>query len=339
MKNRAVIDRGIGETRIAVYEGKKLAELYLRRWSDKFRPRSGDIFAGRISKIDKSMGGAFVALGHGPDGLLKFTNAAGAPRLTEGQMVKVEITREAIAEKGPVLHFVDLSELSKPSPLVQISIEDFLKRRFGFDITLEEAPVNNIEEACDTIIALPGGGDIAIEPTRALIAIDVDKGNAMSGFDVSKIAAGVIAQQLRLRGLGGLIAIDFPNLRQPKQRDTLVSAVDYAVANDPSLVKVAPLSRFGVIEMTRTVTNRSLDEELKRGGTDFTPETYALIALRRLEREALAAPGAQLTLYLPQRAFDWLSVDNIDWQSAMVEKIGARFKLETGEAISVKADR
>ena len=339
MKHRAVIDKGIGETRIAVYEGKRLAELYLRRWSDKLRPRSGDIFAGKISKLDKSMGGAFVSLGHGPDGLLKFTNAAGAPRLNEGQMVKVEITREAISDKGPVLHFVDLSELSKAGPLVQISIEDFLSRRFGPGLQMEEALVNNIEDACETVIALPGGGDIAIERTRALIAIDVDKGNALSGLDVSKVAAVTIARQLRLRGLGGLIAIDFPNLRQPKQRELLMNALHDAVADDPSLIKTAPLSRFGVVEMTRTVTHRSLDEVLKQGGQIFTDETIALIALRRLEREAIVNPGAQLVLYLPEKAAIWLAADHIDWRSAISEKIGERFTIELGETINVKADR
>ena len=339
MNVRAVIDRGIGETRVAVYERRKLVELYVRRWSDKNLPRIGDIFAGRISAIDKSMGGAFVSLGAGPDGLLKFTNAPGAPRLTEGQMIKIEIKRESISEKGPVLGFIDLSQMNEPGPLVQISIEDFLKRRFGPEIKFEEAPVNYAEDVIVTLIALPGGGDIAIEPTRALIAIDVDKGSAQSAFDAAKAATTVIAHQIRLRGLGGLIAIDFPNLRQPKQRAALEIAMQEAISNDPNPIKTAPLSRFGVMEMTRAVNSRSLDEVFMPDGHNLSVETSAMMALKRLQREALTCPGAKMTLQIPDAVYAWLDQDDIGWRNAMQQKIGARFKICKGDTMHVSSDR
>ncbi len=334
MKRKAVIDTAVGETRCAIYEGRSLVEIYIRRWSDKGMPRLGDIFAGRITSTDKSLGGAFVDLGIGPHGLLKFTNASGAPRLTEGQMIKVEIIRESIAEKGPVLRFVDVSEMTDPTALVQISLADFIKRRFGPEIIFEEAPVNFVEDAVETVIALPGGGDIAIEPTRALIAIDVDKGSALSGFDVSKTAAPVIAQQLRLRGLGGLVAIDFPNIRQPKQREQLLDLMQKAFEDDPNPVKIASLSRFGVMEMTRAVKTRSLDAlyaNKKISG--------AMLALKRLEREAVSSPGAQLVLTVPHYIHKWLADDVIGWEASMANRIGKRFTLEAGTQLSVKADR
>jgi len=334
MKIKAVIDEGVGETRCAVYEGKKLVEIYIRRWSGKDGPRLGDIFAGKLTKIDKSMGGAFVDLGAQPHGLLKFTNAQGAPRLTEGQMIKVEITREGTAKKGPVLKFVDVTDLSKPQPLVQITLEDMLKRRFGPDLKIEYANVNHVEDAVSREIALPGGGDICIERTRALVAIDVDRGTAMNGFEVCLQAASVAADQIRLRGLGGLIVIDFPNLRQPKQRDRLYKAMQDAVKDDPNIIKVAPLSRFGAIEMTRAVQTRSLDEQF----ADKT-ETGAMLALRRLEREAAANPGAQLVLSVPHYIFHWLENDLIDWKDAMTNKIGGRFRLRAGNVIEVSSDR
>ncbi len=334
MKHRAVIDRGIGETRIAVYEGKRLAELFIRRWSDKNRPRLGDIFAGKITSIDKSMGAAFVDLSHGPHGLLKFTEAKGAPRLTEGQMIKAEIKREAISGKGPVLRFIDLSDLTKPMPLVQIELEDFLKRRFGPNIVIEEAPVNHVEDAVDAETALPGGGDIAIERTRALIAIDVDKGSAQNGYDVSKAAIPIIASQLRLRGLGGLIAIDFPNLRQPKQREDLYNRMQSAFENDRNSVKIAPISRFGVMEMSRAIKTRPLDDLFADKA-----ENGAMLALRRLEREARQSGGAQLVLEVPEHVFNWLERDSIGWRAAMTERIGARFAVVRGAEIRVNVDR
>lgn len=334
MKIRAVIDRGVGETRCAVYEGRRLVEIHVRRWSDEGLPRLGDIFVGRVTSIDQSMGGAFVDFGAGPHALLKFTDMTGAPRLTEGAMVKCEIKREAISGKGPVVKLIDVSELNKAQALVQITLEDFLKRRFGPDVRFDEAPVNHIEDAALTEIALTGGGDIAIEPTRALVAIDVDKGNAQSSFEVSKAAAKLIAQQLRLRGLGGLIAIDFPNIRQPKQKEQLARVLETAFEDDPNPIKFAKFSRFGVQEMTRAIKTRPLDDLLKDKKISL-----AMLALRRLEREATAAPGAQLTLTVPHHIYPWLDEDSIGWKDAMTKKIGARFIVKVGPKLDVKADR
>lgn len=334
MKTRAVIDRGVGETRCAVYEGKRLVEIHIRRWSDAGLPRLGDIFAGRVTSIDKSLGGAFVDFGSGPHALLKFTQISGGPRLTEGSMIKAEITREAISGKGPVIKLIDESDLKKPRPLVQITLEDFLKRRFGPGIVFDEAPVNHIEDAMETEIALPGGGDIAIEQTRALVAIDVDKGTAPGSFDVAKSSVPVIASQLRLRGLGGLIVIDFPNIRQPKQKEQLAIAIENAFENDPNPVKFARFSRFGVQEMTRAIRTRPLDDLFKDKKISL-----AMLALRRLEREAKTSPGAKLTLTVPHHVHPWLDEDSIGWKKAMGDKIGARFSLEKGPKLDVKADR
>lgn len=63
MKRRCVIEYCIGETRAAIYENKKLVELHLRRFSNDLDPYVGDIFIGKVSKIDQSIGGAFVDLG------------------------------------------------------------------------------------------------------------------------------------------------------------------------------------------------------------------------------------------------------------------------------------
>ncbi len=339
MKRRCVIDEGIGETRAAIYEGRKLVELYLRRWSDQNLPRLGDRFVGKISDIDSGLGAAFVDLGQGPDGFLKFTDAANAPRFQQGQYVDVDISRESEGDKGPVLKFRGLSDVNKVGPVSQSSLKDQLRNRYSGQIEFEVAPISNLNDICLQEIAMDGGGDISIEPTRALIAVDVDRGTGPNGFEVSIKAAKLIASQLRLRGLGGLIAIDFPNLRQKKQRDQLYEAMNAAVIGDPNVIKIAPLSRFGVMEMTRQKKQRSLDDViLDRFGRPKV-ESMALQALQRLENEAKHAPGAKLTLMVPAQAYEWLEEDSIDWRSAMTDRIGARFSVVQGNVLDVKADR
>lgn len=338
MKRRAVIEEAVGETRAAVFEGKKLIELHAWRWSDIGKPRAGDIFSGRISRIETSLGAAFVELGSGPDGFLKFSNAPGAPRLNEGKYINVFVTRDAEPGKGPILKFEGIAEGTDKGVIKTKTMQDFIADRFE-GISFDTAAVNAVDEALDVELSIPGGGSIAIERTRALIAIDIDKGAANSGFDVSLAACTLIASQLRLRGLGGLFVIDFPNLRQVKQREKIFAAMQKAFADDIEPVKIAPMSRFGTIEFTRAKTRLSLDETMLDKSGAATVETQALRGVRELEREGRASGGAQLTLTVPPAAFEWLSEDSIGWKAAMTERLGARFNVISGGGISVEADR
>jgi len=183
MKRRCVIENCIGETRAAVYEGRKLVELYVRRETDASIPRQGDVFAGRVSKIDQSLGGAFINIGVQHDGLFKFTNSPNAPRFTEGQMAEFEVSKATEIGKGPVLKFKQLTKADKVGKLSGDDLKTTIAKRFdGIEFT--EATVSVIDEATETELAIKGGGTIAIERTRALVAIDVDKGTAVSSFDV-----------------------------------------------------------------------------------------------------------------------------------------------------------
>ena len=106
MKRRCVIEHCIGETRAAIYENRKLVELHLRRESNNLYPYIGDIFVGKISRIDQSIGGAFVDLGDSLYGFLKFSNSSGSPRFNEGFYGQFEITKASDLNKSPLLKFV-----------------------------------------------------------------------------------------------------------------------------------------------------------------------------------------------------------------------------------------
>ena len=338
MKRRCVIEECIGETRAAVYEGRRLVELYVRRWSEDNIPRQGDVFSGKITKIDPSMGGAFIELGTPVQGFFKFTNSPNAPRMTEGQMAEFEISKATEIGKGPIVKFRQLSAADKPQKLLGDDLKAFIAKRFdGIEFT--EASVSVIDEATETELAIKGGGTIAIERTRALVAIDVDKGAAVSGFDVCMAALPMIAHELRLRGLGGLVVVDLPNLRQPRQRNTVFKAAERAFADDPNIVKLAPLSRFGALELTRSKPGLSLDETLNNRIGSPTVETLALRALRQLEREGRANAGAKLELTVRHHVMNWLEAAHIDWRGPLTERLGARYAIIAGGTPSIKADR
>jgi len=338
MKRRCVIENCIGETRAAVYEGRKLVELYVRRETDASIPRQGDVFAGRVSKIDQSLGGAFINIGVQHDGLFKFTNSPNAPRFTEGQMAEFEVSKATEIGKGPVLKFKQLTKADKVGKLSGDDLKTTIAKRFdGIEFT--EATVSVIDEATETELAIKGGGTIAIERTRALVAIDVDKGTAVSSFDVCMTALPMIASELRLRGLGGLVVIDLPNLRQPRQRNTVFKAAERAFKDDPNNVKLAPLSRFGALELTRYKPELAIDEILNNRIGSPTTETIALRSIRQLEREGRANPGAKLTMTVRHHIFNWLEDGHIDWKAPLTDRLGARFEVVAGGTPSIVADR
>ena len=338
MKLRCVIDNAIGETRAAVWEGKTLIELYVRRTSEDAIPRLGDRFAGRVRRIEKSLGAAFIDLGAQPDGFFKFTTAPKAPRLVEGMRIEVEISREAEAGKGPNVKFIASAPDTKPGRVKGQSLREFIAARFP-GISFEAAGVNTLVDAVQTELSIPGGGTLTIERTKALTAIDIDSGTAPSPFSVAKAACPLIAHQLRLRGIGGLIAIDFPNLRQKRQREDIMAELEAAFERDPNPVKFAPLSRFGVVEMTRGRVGRSLDEILMDRHVQMTVETQALENIRALEREGRANSGARLTMAVTAPVYGWLKSGGLDWEAQLSDRLGARFSVVEGPAFSISGDR
>ena len=337
MKRRAVIETAIGETRAAIYEGRRMVELYVDRPWQK-TPRTGDIYIGRVTSVDPSVAGAWVEIGADAlPALMPFAAQKDMPKLTEGQGVEVSILRSQIGPKGATLRYLGESA-AKPGVVKKLSLKDRLLERFP-ELSFDEASVNAVDAACETSLALPGGGSITLEQTQALLAIDVDKGAAISASAAANEAAKLIASQLRLRGLGGLVVIDFPNLRQPKQRKTLEKTFEAACEVDYNVTKFNALSRFGVIEMTRSKPDLSLDDVLNTKYGEPTVATQAIRALRRLTREAAISAGAQLELFVTPEIEAWLNDAPFDWRAELTDRIGARFKLTQGSAVDVKADR
>jgi len=340
MKYRAVLEHTIGETRAAIYEGRRLVELHLERESQKSAPQSGDVYLVRITHLEPTLNGAFVDMGGVHSGFLSFTNNQAMPKVTEGQLLEVIVLRPPLNGKEATLRYLNPADSGKPGPVTKIDLKTRLSDRF-VGITFDEATVSVMDEVTERQIALKGGGSVTFDQTQALLAIDVDKGQGKTALDVSLEAAELVAKQLRLRGLGGLIVIDFPNLRQTRQRNQLFKAVERAFEGDSAIVKVAPLSRFGCVELTRSLDYPSLDSMLNTRYGDPTEETKALLALRQLLKEASDNRGANFTLAVSKDIDKWLKSKVIDWESALNERIGPRYTIEMHDSagFTLQADR
>jgi ribonuclease G len=162
------------------------------------------------------------------------------------------------------------------------------------------------DEALSPTLALAGGGSVHIEATRAATLVDVDSGTPETGspeqsaLAVNLAAARLIAQQIRLRSLGGGIVVDFVGLDDRRARERVRAAFAGALMADPAKPQLLGWTRLGHLELVRPRRTRPLAEallELAAGGPLVrTAVTVALEALRALRREARAQPGRRWRL-------------------------------------------
>jgi ribonuclease E len=127
----------------------------------------------------------------------------------------------------------------------------------------------NLEEQIEKVFArkinLPSGGSIVIEQTEALVVIDVNSGKTSEGNleqTASKAnleAADEVARQLRLRDLGGLVVIDFIDLRDRRNSQEVEQRLREALKQDKARITISGLSRFGLLEMSRQRIKTSKD--------------------------------------------------------------------------------
>lgn len=176
-----------------------------------------------------------------------------------------------------------------------------------------------VEEAIEALLqpeaALPSGGRLLIEPTRAMTVIDVDSAGHRGGEAGQALALAVdleaaveIPRQLRLRALSGLAVIDFLELRGRVDRKQVVDALRAGAKGDREPCRVFAMSVSGLVEMTRRRGAPALHEILTApcglagSGRAKTPVTLAFEALRAARRAATHDPGAVLTLRMAPRA-------------------------------------
>ena len=145
-------------------------------------------------------------------------------------------------------------------------------------------------------VKLKEGGSIVIDPTEALVAIDVNSGNfrtdsnaEVSAYKMNLNAAREIARQLRLRDLGGVIVNDFIDMRQEKHRRGVERALRDAMDRDRARTKIMRTSPFGLIEMTRQRIRPSLKRSVyddcpccSGRGIVKTAESMAIEVVRKL---------------------------------------------------------
>lgn len=172
---------------------------------------------------------------------------------------------------------------------------------------------SQIETAFEHEVKLPSGGSIVIDPTEALISIDVNSARATKGSDIEETAlytnleaADEVARQLRLRDMGGLVVIDFIDMMNNSNQRKVEERLNRALKIDRARVQVGKISRFGLLEMSRQRLRPSLEEtsssrcpRCNGQGTIRGTKSLALSILRLIKEEASKEGSVEVRAIVP----------------------------------------
>jgi ribonuclease E len=203
------------------------------------------------------------------------------------------------------------------SPRDQIKVKLYKEKipifdHYGMEKQIENIYVNRV--------SLKSGGSIIIDTTEALIAIDVNSGRSKSHkdnesmiFKTNSEAAVEIARQLRLRDLGGLIVIDFIDMRDKKNIREIEKILREELKKDRAKTDVSSISKFGLLELSRQRLNPSVESKSYQAcghcqgrGTVISPSASAVSYLRRIWMGLTKGKVARVNVTLPGEVANYI---------------------------------
>jgi len=257
-----------------------------------------------------------------------------APALLHKDLdLTMQIARDMLTEEVYV-YFLDNKEtcqevvdfVNKISPELKERVRHYDGKTPIFSAFNLEAEIERLRQVK---VALPSGGTIVIQEAESLCAIDVNTGRFTGSKSQEETvtmtnieAAQEIAHQLRLRNIGGIVVIDFIDMKKASNRNRVMESLADAVQRDRAKIRILPITRLGLIEMTRERKRESTvslmtDEcpECHGAGRVLSAESLRIRVQREIFELTQGRPGGQIRLQLhPQLA------DAFKERQAMIEK-------------------
>ncbi len=335
---RLFIDEAVGERRRALVDDKnRIFRLDVARKSEtNSPPRTGETW--RVRLVEPALDGGWrIDLGGGREGMLR---GGQGRQWSNGRHLVGRVVAEPWRDKGAVLKPLE-ETISGEAKLGRVAAAD--GDVFVRGVTVVETVSGPdarelldaaIEAAMGLECALAGGGRIWVESIRAGTVIDVDRGSAKAVVhEINLAAAKEAALQVSLRGLSGLIFIDFIGSPGKAKADELVGAfLEEAKRLGLKGIDCLGVSRFGVLQAARARERRDLFSALDCQAA----EREALDGLRFLETLGVSERGAQLELELTSRAAEWLKTSFPAWDEQMADRIGHRWRLVVTDRVDTR---
>lgn len=208
-----------------------------------------------------------------------------------------------------------------------------------------------IDDQLDTMynpeVTLPSGGYIVINPTEALVAIDVNSGKSTKGRSIEETAtrtnleaAEEVARQLRLRDLAGLIVIDFIDMEESRNNRAVERKMKEALKSDRARIQVGRISHFGLLEMSRQRLRPGvLDVNTAQcpmcNGTGIVRsiDSTALLVLRAVEEEGIRDRSAEIRVVMPTEVAIYIMNKKRDALMDIEQRYGFRVELAADQSM------
>ena len=209
-----------------------------------------------------------------------------------------------------------------------------------------------LDKLHDPNVSLDSGGYLVINPTEALVAIDVNSGRATREKDLEETAlktnleaADEIARQLRLRNLAGLIVIDFIDMDESKNNQLVEKRMKEAMKNDRSRIQISKMSCFGLMEISRQRMHSSFFESNYRTcphchgrGIVRTTEAGSMLIIRAIEEEGIKNRSSRLNIFVPSDTAIYLLNQKRQLMIELEKKYGLNVIISADETIKNVAD-
>ena len=215
-------------------------------------------------------------------------------------------------------------------------IAALMTRHSGADLFESSGVEADLATALARVVPLPGGGRLIIEPTEALVSVDVDSGSGTASDrrsnarSVNMEALTAIIRQIRLRRLAGLIAIDFIHMRHPSDRKAVTELLEAAFIHDEISTRLAPVPAFGLAVLNRQRARDPLASWFLQPAADrpvWQAEAAALRLLREAERATRTDPSRRAPRLRTSPAV-----------AAHLTRLADSFRARTGVLPEVQAD-
>lgn len=308
-----LIERGIGESRAVLVEGGEIVEARIEL---EGAVRAGSVIRARLANT--GIGGRnAIAIGEGG---AEYMLPRGAPGVTQGATLAIEVTRETIpgAEpwKLPLARVIDKAVMAAPRLSGSEAAFPVSRNKLtavGWDDLVDQAR---------TGIVLFAGGELRISPTPAMTLIDVD--GYLAPDELAVLGAAEAARAIRRLDIGGSIGIDLPTVGNRSARQAAARAIDAAF---PQPFERTAVNGFGFVQIIRPRTRPSLVE--------LAQDRMPFEARDLLRRAAQEGPGAKRLVAHPA-VISFLD-DRRDWMDTLARQVGGAIELRADATVPMSA--
>ncbi len=244
----------------------------------------------------------------------RYDNSRPPALLHKDMDMTMQVARDILSEETKIYMLDNKDDFHNVQELAA-KISPELKDRVKFyDSKTPIFKAFNIEKEIDDLrrvkVPLPNGGSIIIQEAESLCAIDVNTGRFTGNKSQEETvtatnieAAAEVARQLRLRNIGGIIVIDFIDMKKASNRHKVVQALENAVSRDRAKIRILPITRLGLVEMTRERKREStvslLTEECPEchgSGRVLSSESIRIKIQREIHNITMGRPGGNLRI-------------------------------------------